>query len=446
MSHFALSKIVFYSILSFIFGLALSPYSEIFYFLFLVPALLIKNKKLVFILLLIFLAGIFYYDLFSRQQFILSNFEDQQITIRGRVVEQDRNVVLVESKDGEDINEKVILWIDGKLDYGKVIELTGKPVPVRGDYRDFYYKDDISVSFFDPQVKIIGNFNNLKTVLFSFRDKIKLKIERGLSYPQSAIVKALLLGDRTDIPDNLSDKFSIVGVAHLLAISGTHIIIIAGVLISLASFLKIKYKTIFSLSLLALFIILVGAPASALRAGLMGSVFIFAQKIKRQVRSFRSLIYIAFLLLIYNPLLIGSVAFQLSFSATAGIILFSSKLKKLLISTPRFWELSLFSNLKRSFASFFKKYAFLTDLLVITISAQIFTLPLVYFYFDNFPFLAPFANLILVPLLPVVMILAPFSVFLSFLLPPLIIFYPLQILVTFILFIVNIFYKLYLLC
>ncbi len=301
MGHFILSKVVFYSALSFLFGLFLSSYSEIFYLLFLIPVFLIKDKRILVFLILTFLAGTSYYDLFSNREFVLPLYQDQEITVEGRVVEDDRNVVLIKNLEENRINEKAVLWIDGDLNYGEIIRLTGQPIPIEKKYRNYYHKDNITVSFFNPQIETIGKSDDLKSLLFSFRRKVETKIETGLPYPQSAIVKALLLGDKSDIPPDLSDKFSLIGAAHLLAISGTHIVIIAGVLVSFAKILGIKHKAFFSLFFLALFIIFVGAPASALRAGLMGSVFIFSQKVKRQVRSLRSLIYIGLLLLIYNP-------------------------------------------------------------------------------------------------------------------------------------------------
>lgn len=422
----------------------MSPYVGGFYLLGLFLFLLIKDKKLAFALLLSFLAGFFYYQ-FRAPDFKLPLYEGEEIQLRGVSRGLDRNVVEVKEIDGENVDEKVVIRTDGELSYGQVVRLKGSPVAVGDQFKNYYYADGISSMFFDPELKVVGQKKNLKYYILQLRETLSRKIEKGLVFPHSSVLKALLLGDKSSIPDKLSDKFSKAGVAHLLAISGTHIVIIAGILISLASFFSIKWKATFTLGALSLFIVLVGAPSSAVRAGLMGSVLVLANKLNRTSNSLRSLFYVGLVMLIYNPLLLWTASFQLSFGATTGIVLFSSKINKFLTYKSKPWEGGVWSKIKSKIRLFFRRVPFISDTLSITLSAQVFTLPLVYFYFDYLPFLAPFSNLVLTPLLPFVMILGLICLLLFLILPSFWLFLPVQVVLNFVLIFVNFFYKLYLL-
>lgn len=425
-------------------GLFLSPYVGGFYLLGLFLFLLIKDKKLAFVLLLSFLAGLFYYQL-RAPDFELPLYEGEEVQLKGVSRGMDRNIVEVEEVNGKSVNEKVVVRTDGDLSYGQVVKLKGRPVSVDDEFKNYYYADGISSMFFDPEVEVIGQKKNLKYYILQLRETLSRKIEKGLVFPHSSVLKALLLGDRSSIPDELSDKFSKAGVAHLLAISGTHIVIIAGILISLASLLSIKWKATFALGSLFIFIILVGAPASAVRAGLMGAVLVLANKVNRAPNSLRSLFYVGLVMLAYNPLLLWTASFQLSFGATTGIVLFSSRVNRFLTYRSKPWEGGIWTKVKSKIGSAFRKVPFISDTLSITLSAQVFTLPLVYFYFDYLPLLAPFSNLVLTPLLPVIMVLGLVCLLLFLILPSFWLFLPVQIVLSFVLIFVNFFYKLYLL-
>lgn len=369
-------------------------------------------------MLIFFIFGLFYYGLFAEDQFVLPLFEGENIVLEGRVMEEDRNVLSVENFENRSLEEKIIVYFEGDLRYGQKVKVEGRPVVPDEDFRDYFHKDGISVSFFDPELRILKEETGLRSAIYSFRRHVQSKIKRGLPFPESAILNALLTGDRTDIPDDLRRKFSIIGVAHLLAISGTHIVIISGLLIFLVKTFSIKRKLLFSVSALSIFIILVGAPPSAVRAGIMGLILILSQKAEREVTSLRAVFYVGLIMLLFNPLLLHSdIGFQLSFLAASGIIIFSGKLEKILMCRPDFSDSFLKAKIKSIFYSIFSRLPFVAGILAVTLSAQIFTLPLVYLYFDHLPFLAPVSNILLAPLLPVVMIAGIVSVLLSFLIP-----------------------------
>lgn len=434
------SRLVFLAILSFIFGVFISPYFRGILFLPLIVLLFLRPKK-TWILILFFLLGVFYYGL-QHDDFQLPLYEREEITVYGKVAEEDRDVV--EVFDFED--EKVIIYDDGNLHYGEVVEITGQPNVPSEEFSNYFHRDNISVQFFDPDVKVIEEEDSIRRRIYEVRRSLIKRIERGANFPESEILKAVLLGDRSSVPDELDEKFSIIGVSHLLAVSGTHIVIISGIILSFFGFLSIKWKYFVSIVVLFAFVLLVGAPVSAIRAGFLGAFMMISKVVGRKGNSLRGITFIAFLMLVFNPMLIRDVAFRLSFSASAGIILFSDRLKRWIASTWIDYKRPELFEFKNKITKRVRKLPdFVLDTVTITLSAQVFTLPLVFYYFGNLPILAPVSNLILAPLLPIVMVSGILGLVLSFLITDFLAFLIPVFFIRIILILVELFYTLTLL-
>lgn len=225
--------------------------------------------------------------------------------------------------------------------------------------------------------------------LSAFKQKLREVVYQNLSPPQSSILAAIVLGDKQKISSEWKEKLNIAGVRHITAISGMHIVILSGILIWLAIVLGLYRGQAFWFAaiLLWLFILMTGAQPSAIRAGIMGLTFLVCQKIGRQKAALNTLILAAAIMLIVNPLLLRhSVGFQLSFLATLGIIYLMP-----------FFQ-SLFRRIK-----LFKTFN-LSNLLGMTFSAQVFTLPMLIFNFGYLSLVSPITNVLIVPLLPYLMV------------------------------------------
>ncbi len=205
--------------------------------------------------------------------------------------------------------------------------------------------------------------------------------------PQSAVLKAVFLGDRYGLSDELKEKLNISGTRHIVAISGMHMIIMTQILLFLALAIGLwrGQAFYFVLTLLIIYILMIGAPASAVRAGLMAGLLLLAQKIGRLRSADRAVVLAATTMLAVNPsLLKADVGFQLSFMATLSIIYLKPIFDEKTINWPNPWH--------------FK------DILTMTLAAQLGTLPVLIFHFGRLSLISPLANLLIVPLLPVIMI------------------------------------------
>jgi len=247
--------------------------------------------------------------------------------------------------------------------------------------------------------------------------KVQLRnvIYDDFSPPYSGILSALTIGDRS-LSKEWNQKLNIAGVRHITAISGMHIIILSAILMWIfLLFLDRNKAFYFVLIIIWLYIFLIGFPASALRAGIMGSIFLISQKMGRTRSGVRVVVLAAAIMLLINPLMIKSLGFQLSFLATLGLMYFFDSFKKI----------------------------FKNDLIAITFSAQIFVLPILMYNFGEFSLVSPITNILIVPFLPFLMGLGFAFIVLSLLWNALgwIISLPLWLLLYYIVFIVELFSK-----
>ncbi len=219
---------------------------------------------------------------------------------------------------------------------------------------------------------------NLRShVLFILRKYIPGKKETG-------VAEALLIGYRYDLDKDLVQAYSNTGVVHIIAISGMHLGLIYGLmLVLLKPFYKRKWihwlKPLLIIIVLWGFTLLAGAVASILRSAVMFSFIVIGESLARRTNIYNTLAASAFCLLVYNPYFLWDVGFQLSYAAVIGIVLFMKPI----------YQLCYFSN---------KILNSIWQLNAVTLSAQILTLPMIIFYFHQFPNLFVFTNFIAVPL------------------------------------------------
>ena len=186
---------------------------------------------------------------------------------------------------------------------------------------------------------------------------VRLAIDRSpLDHGCKDFLKAVLTGDNTAIGIENREMFSSSGLAHLLALSGTHVGIIALIAnIALFPLALMGYKKMRVITLILLlwsFALITGLSPSVVRAVVMTSIFMIARLIQRQSSGFNSLMTAAFLILAVSPGQIADIGFQLSFAAVAAILVFSTtfdlsswRSHRVLRSICTFFGISIAANL-----------------------------------------------------------------------------------------------------
>jgi len=305
------------------------------------------------------------------------------------------NIADVKNKGNQmKIHGKVALTLPlyAKVNYGDIIKTEcslREPVMFDNfDYHEYLATKNIYSTCYVYWFEIIGHKENMfMGSIFRIRGVLKKEIQKYFPPLSGALLEALILGMQKDLPSDARNQFSLTGTSHIISVSGSHLVIMAAIFQWLAiSIFKLKRQRAFYFSLISItfFVLLVGAPASAVRSAIMILLVLFAQKIGRPNYSINALILAAASMLFFNPkLLLGDVGFQLSFGSVLGIILCQSYLsEKLKILPPKFG---------------------IRDLVATTFAAQIFILPLIVYYFGNLSFIAPLANLLVLPVLPYIM-------------------------------------------
>lgn len=288
--------------------------------------------------------------------------------------------------------------------YGDRLKLNCKFNPVSGkdSYGRYLIKDGIKGVCYYPKIELIvkDNGNKFYSLILGFKNRAREIIEKNLTYPESEILSAMLLGYKKQIPAELKEDFSKAGLSHIVAISGMHLVILSFILVWFLIEIGFSRKQVFYLALFLLwaYIVMVGLPSSAIRAGIMISVVLTGRHLGRASSLISSLFFTAFLILVFNPLLLfRDIGFQLSFLAVLGIIYFSPIFSAWLKKAPEFFGAK--------------------KILIITLAAQALTLPLSVFYFGNIPLLTLMVNLFFVPILPFILILGILIVLISLVLP-----------------------------
>ena len=208
----------------------------------------------------------------------------------------------------------------------------------------------------------------------------------GLHPDEAAVVRGMVLGDRSLIPEDLDTAFQRSGITHVLAISGQHVAVLAAMIYFLlrALAVPVMIRSPVTLGLIWLYIVVAGAPPSALRAGVIATFVLAAPIVNRQLAPLHFMTTMLAAVLAYNPLLIYSTGFQLSVAAVFGILLLRKPMQSLLNFTL--------------FRPFAKPPETVSNLLAISLSAQVATAPIIAATFDNVSVIGVLTNLIAVPI------------------------------------------------
>jgi competence protein ComEC len=259
------------------------------------------------------------------------------------------------------------------------------------DYKMYLAKDGIFYLCQNTSYQKTGENKGSRIYLevLNFKNKLSDNINSVIPEPEAALANGLIFGGNSQLSKEVANNFSKTGLSHIVAVSGFNVAIIAEYLMLAGIFLGLWRKQAFWFAIagIFLFVLSVGFPSSAIRAGVMGSLLLWAMKNGRLANSFNAIIFAAAVMLLLNPLLLRwDIGFQLSFLATLGITELSP-----------FWENYLIR--KNKIVSEIQEIIFLT------ISASIFVLPIILYNFQMLSIVSVAANVLVLPLIPLAMLL-----------------------------------------
>ena len=312
-----------------------------------------------------------------------------------------------------------------RLRYGQAVRLTGHllaPEPATNpgqfDFGLYLWRNGLggyaSGQLADAELSAAGF--SLPGAFYELRRGVSARIER--LFPHSAqLVKALVLGERRDLDAELRDSFARAGVAHLLAISGMHVTLLAlGLSLLLGRLLPKRITFFITLLALCFYGALAGFSASIVRAILMYAALGSAPVAGRMADAFTRVGLVFLLMLAAKPLYILDSGFALSFSAVAGLLCLTPPLERCF--APLLTALRPRS--RRKLAKLPQRLVRgVVSALCATLAAQLGTLPCVIAAYGTLPLLGTLTNLVAVPLAMAALALALLALLLSCVVPPL---------------------------
>lgn len=221
--------------------------------------------------------------------------------------------------------------------------------------------------------------------LISLRRYLK---KQSLVFPnkEGSIIIGMLIGQKQNIPKDVLTAFQRTGLTHIVAVSGFNMTVIATACGALVYYLGRRATNLLTVVVVVMFVVVTGATAAVVRAAIMALLMIVAQLLGRRYASLYSLLIVSVIMILQNPrVLVWDVGFQLSVSATLGVLLAFQ------VKDPE------------------SKQVFLENELRPTIGAILFTWPIIAYNFETFSVIAIAANILVLPFVTWIMLFGALS-------------------------------------
>ncbi len=305
----------------------------------------------------------------------------------------------------------------GDWHYGDVVRLRGhlKTPPENEDfsYQDYLARQGILAYMPDAvatRLPFTGG-NPILRLVYAIKEQAIEHVYRIFPDPEASLLAGILLGDDNGLPAALQQAYKNTGTAHIIAISGFNIAIIASLFVTLFSRLLGPRKGAIAAVLgITVYTVLVGASASVVRAAIMGGLAIFARQVGRRQNGLNTLAAVAAAMAVFNPHTPWDVGFQLSFGATLGLVLYAQPFAD--------WFTGLLAR-RLPLETAQKISGPVSEFMFFTLAAQLTTLPIMAWQFGRISLVSVIANPFVLPVQPAVMVLAGLAVLLSFIYLPL---------------------------
>lgn len=384
-----------------------------------------QHRKLIILTslcLIAFFSGVFYFQssLPAIDEHYLQSYNDQgTIEIRGMVNADpevgDKTTHIRLSATAIKLDEKwqeasgtALLFVPRypTYSYGDVLLVTGEletpPQLNDFDYKVYLAHQEIYSTMLYPEIKIVETGKGFKPLewVYSLRNHLSQTLAEVLPEPQASLAQGIILGIRGNIPSSVNADFSHTGTAHLLAISGLHLAIIAGMILTIGIWLLGKKHYLYiwlTLGIIWLYALLTGMHPPVIRGAIMASLFLTAELLGRQRTAITTLAFAAAIMVGISPHILWTASFQMSFTAMAGLIFIFPPLQTL---GRRVVKTTLGED-----GAAVSVANLITDSFSVTMGAIIAVWPVVAYYFGIISFIGPLATFFVLPALPGIIIL-----------------------------------------
>lgn len=246
--------------------------------------------------------------------------------------------------------------------------------------------DDSKTNSPNSQKQGSGLGDKIFGILFYLKRRFVSNLEQTLGEPHAALAAGLVVGEKSALGKDLLNDFRIVGLIHIVVLSGFNITIVGDAMRRLLSFLPRVWGISIGGLGIGLFGVMVGGGATVVRSCFMAGIALSADLIRRDYNVTRALIFAGLVMLIQSPMiLLHDPSFQLSFLATLGLILLASPIEKKLFFIPERFGIR--------------------GIVASTISTQIFVSPYILYMMGTMSIIGMVVNILVLPIIPVTMLM-----------------------------------------
>lgn len=366
----------------------------------------IKNKKFIYNIVIILFLILSFINCFYNSKALLSVYIDKTIELTAKIKtvnvssnpssKYDSFNASVVSIDGKTLRspENTIIYVEKnhKIYENTIVKMKGTVADIKYsknrllfNYKNYLRAKKVHAVIFcsEEPVVIKEEYSRMNRISKEFRTYTEELFRKRLGKENADIVLSIILGDTDYLDEDFYESIKVMGLAHIFAVSGSHIVLMYGALLWIFRLCGLKRRPGWILSWLLIWFygFLIGFPLSVLRTLVMFTIIFFSEILYRKYNSLNSIGLAALVLTIVNPYWIFDAGFLLSFSAALSLILFG-----------RYVRHNLDTNNRTAITVYM--YLFL----------QLFLVPVMAYYFNYIPVMGILYNLVLIPVFTVILV------------------------------------------
>lgn len=313
----------------------------------------------------------------------------------------------------------ILYQADDEISYGDRVRLSGKITLIGTDnlssYQRYLDSQNVDALMYSPTIERIAKNQGSRFLagIYKIRKQLLARVYQLYPAPESALMAGIILGDESKISPDIEEAFQRTGTAHIIAISGANFAVLTWLLLKLSKALFHRWwSPLVTIPLIFLYALITGGKSAILRAAIMCSITIIGMTIGRSKSGVHSLLFSVCLIGIANPKSLLEISLQLSVMATLGILLFKDP-----VLTRFSYLLKKIRKLPEEARTFLIN--FLDEMLLISLTAQIFTVWISASAFQQCSMVSLFANFLITPFQSMIMLGGILSVAVSYFFEPL---------------------------
>lgn len=332
--------------------------------------------------------------------------------------------------EGYNTNMYILIDKNMSLEYGEVLKIYGNVIEpqeqrnVYGfNYKQYLKSIDIVGRIKAEKYKIIGKrYNLFEKFIYDLRKSIQEKIYKIIQSENKYLLEALILGNKDNVSEDINKSFKDSSLSHMIAISGTHIIIITTLMYKVMDWIRLgkRNKYYISIVIIFIYIFVAGSTSAVIRACISMIFELIAKLIHKKSNIYVKMCVSAMIILIINPYSIINTGFILSYGGVIGIFIYMKIINN--------------KDDKKGIKAYIK------DSCVISICVQITIFPILVNMFNNISFTFFISNLVASPIVTLILNIAIIAIILSYIVLPISVFLGkiLDILISILIYLSNI--------